>query len=161
MEFFPRGGCSSLEVSEVRDGVYEGNTVLGAWKDNGLEEGKTGEKETDDRDVEAVLDGIVPDEISVDTDDGMFANILIIVDEETEGDIETAGADEAFSLGWLVLVATLIWGTFPGRAGATGVAPTEEHEGSWFLLADLKNEPLVFAGPCFKLSIADFASAVL
>ena len=24
MEFFPRGGCSSLEVSEVRDGVYEG-----------------------------------------------------------------------------------------------------------------------------------------
>lgn len=46
-----------------------------------------------------MLDGIVPDEISVDTDDGMFADILIIVDEETESDIETAGEDEAFSLG--------------------------------------------------------------
>lgn len=43
-----------------------------------------------------LIDGFVPDKICWDTDDGMFDDILVIVDAETESDCETAGEDESF-----------------------------------------------------------------
>ncbi|KAF9688565.1 hypothetical protein SADUNF_Sadunf01G0001600 [Salix dunnii] len=43
-----------------------------------------------------LIDGFVPDKNGWDTDDGMFADILVIVDEETDSDCETAGEDESF-----------------------------------------------------------------
>jgi hypothetical protein len=80
--------------------------------------------------VKDVLGDIAADDIRADIDDEMFGDILDIRDDETACDMKADGEDETFSLGWLLLVAKLISGTFPGWVGATEEAPNKECGGS-------------------------------